>query len=132
MEDYYVTSQRVCDAIDEVGGFVQIKMDTLKTSNAPDDKEVYERIISTIGKFALELVIGIQKVVAERDADNSAADEMPAVLPSDLFAANSRVITSALQKQRIRLLQNRRPVSLSQAGNPRGDRPEICVGRKTF
>ncbi len=105
MEDYYVTSQRVCDAIDEVGGFVQIKMDTLKTSNTADDKEVYERIISTIGKFALELVIGIQKVVAERDADNSAADEMPAVLPLDLSAANSRVITSALQKQRSRLLQ---------------------------
>jgi len=112
MEDYYVTSQRVCDAIDEFGGFVQIKMDTLKTSNTADDKEVYERIISTIGKFALELgkfalelVIGIQKVVAERDAHNSAADEIPAVLPLDLFAANSRVFTSALQKQRIRLLQ---------------------------
>ena len=105
MEDYYVTNQRVCDAIDEVGGFVQIKMDTLKTSNIEGDKEVYERIISTIGKFALELVIGIQKVVAERDADNSAADEMPPVLPLDLFAANSRVFTSALQKQRIRLLQ---------------------------
>ena len=64
-------------------------MDTLKTSNTADDKEVYKQIISTIGKFSLDLVIGIQKVVAERDADNSAADEMPAVLPLDLFAANS-------------------------------------------
>jgi hypothetical protein len=105
MEDYFVTSQQISAAIDEVGGFVQVQMDTLKASGVADDNEVHDRIIATVGQFALQLVIGMQKVIAERDAENNAADELPVVLPLDLFSVNSRLFTSALQKQRIRLLQ---------------------------
>jgi hypothetical protein len=104
-EDYCVTSQKIRAAIDEVGGFVQIQMDTLEASDVADENQVYDRIIATIGQFALQLLIGVQKVIAERDAENNAADELPVVLPLDLFSVNSRLFTSALQKQRIRLLQ---------------------------
>jgi hypothetical protein len=48
----------------------------------------------------------VQKVIGERDAENNAADELPVVLPFDLFSVNSRLFSLALQKQRIRLLQN--------------------------
>ena len=89
LDDYYVTSQQIRAAADEVGGFVQIQMDTLEASGVEDDKLVYDQIIRTIGNFALQLVIGVQKVVAERDGENNAANELPAVLPLDIFVVNS-------------------------------------------
>jgi hypothetical protein len=107
MENYCVTTQQIRAAIDEVGVFVQLQMDTLEASAIAEDAEVYRRIIATIAKFGLQLVVGVQKVIAERDAENNSAEELPAVLPLDLFNVDSRLFTSALRKQRIRLLQKK-------------------------
>lgn len=103
LENYSVKRKEVIDAIDEVGGFVQMNMDLFRASIDAEDKAAHERIVSTIANFSLQIIIGAAKVVAERDADNSMADELPPVLPLDLCSVDSRLFTACLEQQRIRL-----------------------------
>ena len=65
-----VWKQDFLDAVDEVGGFVQIKMDELRSSEKPDDKVIHDNIISTIANFSLQIVAGISKICAEQDNCN--------------------------------------------------------------
>ncbi len=102
---YCVRKQDVVNSIDEVGGFVQITMDELRSSSRADDMEAHDNIVSTIANFSLQMVVGISDVCAERDNLNSATDELPPVLPLDLCAVLSRDFVSCLQQQRIRLRQ---------------------------
>ena len=97
--EYYAERDHTREAIDEVCGFVQSKMDSLKASNIVE----HNRIVSTIATFALQIVHGLSKIVAERDANNSATDELPPVLPVHLCNMNARNFNSTLQEQRIRL-----------------------------
>lgn len=103
IENYYVEHQQVIDAIDEVGEFVQSKMDALRASNTSHEKDVHEFVISSIGMFSLRIVVGTSKIVAERDAQNSASQELPSVLPVDLCSDNPRVFTASLLQQKERL-----------------------------
>jgi hypothetical protein len=106
LQNYLVKKQAIVDSIDEVGGFVQISMDELRSSGDAADIEKQNNIISTIANFALRIVVGVSKVCAERDITNSSADDLPPVLPLDLCAVLSRDFISCLQQQRIRLKQN--------------------------
>ena len=45
LNNYCVTKQQVANSIDEVGGFVQITMDGLRSSGSAEDKEPYENIV---------------------------------------------------------------------------------------
>ena len=70
-------------------------------------REGYESIFLTIANFMLKLVAGSSTFfVAERNAQNSAADELPPVLPLDLYGIASRELVSAsLQQQKLQLRQ---------------------------
>jgi len=46
-------------SIEEVGGFVQISMDELRSSGNAHDMETHDNIESTIANFALKIVAGI-------------------------------------------------------------------------
>ncbi|KAG7359427.1 hypothetical protein IV203_034525 [Nitzschia inconspicua] len=81
MNNYCVLRQEVANSIDEVGGFVQITMDELRSSSTDADKEAHDYIISTIANFLLQLVSGISNVCAERDNRNNSGDQLPPVLP---------------------------------------------------
>lgn len=106
MGDYSVTKQKALEAIDEVSGSVQIRMDALRSSNDDAAKEMHDNVISTIANFSLQIVVGISKVCAERDdQNNSSTDELPPVLPLDLCTVHARDFTACLQLQRIRLRQ---------------------------
>ena len=48
---------------------------------------------------------GISKVCAERNDQNSSADQLPPILALDLCTVHARDFTACLQKQRIRLRQ---------------------------
>ena len=104
-ENFAVTKDRVRFAIDNVGGYVQLTMDALMTSNRQGDKETHDQVIRTVGFFALQVVVGVRKIVVEQDSKNTPSDEMPPVLPMDLSAMNSRDFTALLQKQRLQLRQ---------------------------
>jgi len=54
-----------CVFDEEVGGFVQIFMDELRSSGNAHDMETHDNIVSTIGNFSLQIVAGISKVCAE-------------------------------------------------------------------
>jgi hypothetical protein len=59
LHNYLVTKQEVVDSIDEVGGFVQISMDGLRSSGNTQDKETHDNIVSTIANFSLQIVDGM-------------------------------------------------------------------------
>lgn len=103
--NYSVERQQVLYSIEEVGGFVQISMDELRSSGNVHDMETHDNIVSTIANFSLQIVAGISKVCAERDNRNSSADQLPPVLPLDLCSVHSRDFTSCLQQQMIWLKQ---------------------------
>ena len=42
-------------------------------------------VITTYATFALELVVGISKIIVERDMQNNASNELPSVLPLDIL-----------------------------------------------
>lgn len=67
LNNYCVLRQEAASSIDEVGRFVQLTMDGLRSSSSDADKEAHDCIISTIANFLLQLVSGISKVCAERD-----------------------------------------------------------------
>ncbi|KAG7336717.1 hypothetical protein IV203_030497 [Nitzschia inconspicua] len=66
LNNYCVLRQEVTSFIDDVGSFVQLTMDGLRSSSSDAD-EAHDCIISTIANFLLQLVSGISKVCAERD-----------------------------------------------------------------
>jgi len=105
LNNHVVTKQEIMDSIDEVGGFVQISMDNLRSSDKTQDKETHDNILSTIAYFSLQIGHGISKVCAERDHRNGSADELPPVLPPHLCSVISREFTCSFQQQRIRLKQ---------------------------
>ncbi|KAG7362784.1 hypothetical protein IV203_026144 [Nitzschia inconspicua] len=61
LNNYCVLRQEVASSIDEVGSFVQLTMDGLRSSSSDADKEAHDYIISTIANFSLQLVSGISK-----------------------------------------------------------------------
>ena len=104
-ENYLVTKPEVVDSIDEVGGFVQLSMDDLRASDNDEDMATYNNIVSTVANFSLQIVVGISKVCAERDNQNSSTQRLPPVLPLDLCTILSRDFICSLEQQRIRLKQ---------------------------
>ncbi|KAG7348299.1 hypothetical protein IV203_017004 [Nitzschia inconspicua] len=74
LNNYCVLRQEVASSIDEVGSFVQLTMDGLRSSSSDEDKETHDCIISTTANFSLQLVSGISKVCAERDNRNNSGD----------------------------------------------------------
>jgi hypothetical protein len=105
LNNYCVKKQEVINSINEVGGFVQITMDELRSSGSADDMEAHDNIVSTIANFLLHMVVGISKVCTERDNWNGSEDQLPPVLPPDLCAGISRDFVSCMQQQRSRLRQ---------------------------
>ena len=81
LQNYMVERQQVVYSIEEVGGFVQISMDELRSSRNVCDMETHDNIVSTIANFSLQVVAGISKVCAERDNRNSSADQLPLCCP---------------------------------------------------
>jgi len=88
LQNYSVERQQVVYSIEEVGGFVQLSMDELRSSSNAHDMEVHDNIVSTIANFSLQIVAGISKVWAERDNQNRSADQLPPVLPLDLCSVH--------------------------------------------
>jgi len=81
LNKYCVTEQQVVNTIEEVGGFVQLTRDRLRSSGSAEDKEAYENFVSMIANFSLQMVIGISKVSTTRDNRNNLGEQLPAVLP---------------------------------------------------
>ena len=52
---------------------------------------MHREIVTTVGKFSLGMVNGISAIVAERDGDNKATGELPAVLPIDICRMNGSI-----------------------------------------
>jgi hypothetical protein len=99
LQHYAVTRNDVFRCIDEVGEFVQSEMDILQMSQADNDKQEIDRIISTVASFSLDIVVGVSKIVAERNSGNKAGDALPPVLPLDLYYMDTRLFTASLQEQ---------------------------------
>ena len=95
------TFEKILEAIDEAGEFVQLELDKLKVSE--ESKEGYKSTILTIANFLLKLVAGSSIVVAEQNAQIFAADEVPPVVPLDLCGIASREFSASLQQQKLRL-----------------------------
>ena len=74
LQNYLLKKQEVVDSIDEVGAFVQISMDELRSRGNAHEMEIHENIVSTIANFSLQIVVGISKVCAENDNQNSSSD----------------------------------------------------------
>jgi hypothetical protein len=105
LQQYSVTRNDVFRCIDEVGGYVQREMDLLRMSEADNDKQEIDRIISTVANFSLDIVVGVSKIVAERHPENKECGALPPVLPLDLYNMETRLFTASLQEQRLRLRQ---------------------------
>jgi len=101
LNNYCLTEQQVSKMIDEVGGFVQLTRDRLRSSSSAEDKEAYENFVSIIANFSLQMVIGISKVCTKHDNRNNLREQLPAMLPPDLWVLLSRDFVSCLQEQRI-------------------------------
>jgi hypothetical protein len=97
------------DALMRWGNFVQSEMEILQMSQADNDKQEIDRIITSVANFSLDIVVGVSKIVAERNSRNKASDALPPVLPPDLYYMDTRLFTASLQEQRLRLrLRQRR------------------------
>jgi hypothetical protein len=59
--------------------------------------------VPTFANFLLQVVVGISKICAERNNQNSSGDQLPPVLPLDLCSVLSRDFMSCLQQQQFRL-----------------------------
>jgi hypothetical protein len=103
LDNCSVTRDKILEAIDEVGHFVQVEMDKLKESRHKVDMNLYNSIISTVATFSLQLITGIDAVVVAQENRIADSNEVPPVLPLDLCMMNARVFTAALQHQDRRL-----------------------------
>lgn len=102
MGSYYVLADDIVEAIDEIGGLpIQFKMDLLLVGS-DSDKLLFDSVVATVAMFSLELITGIQEVVAERDMENNAAAQVPPVLPLELVAMTPRQFSAALTMQKDR------------------------------
>jgi hypothetical protein len=81
------------------------EMDELRNSSDANKKQEIDRIISTVANFSLEIVVGVSKIVVERNSSNNANDALPPVRPLDLWSMDARLFTASLQQQRQRLRQ---------------------------
>ena len=77
---------------------MQLELDKLKKSE--ESRDIFESIILTIENFTLKLVAGSSTVVAGRNAQNVAADEVPPVLPLELCGIALREFAASLQQQK--------------------------------
>jgi len=75
-------------SIEEVGGFVQISMDELRSSSNAHDMETHDNIVSTIANFSLQIVAGISKVYSDQINQNSSADQLPPARLVDLCSVH--------------------------------------------
>jgi hypothetical protein len=105
LQHYSVIRSDVSRCIDEVGEIVQNEMDVLRMSEADNDKQEIDRFISTVLNFQLDIVVGVSKIVAERNSENKASDALPPVLSLDLYSMDTRLFTTPLQEQRLWLRQ---------------------------
>jgi hypothetical protein len=90
LQHYAVTWNDIFRFVDEVREFVQSEMDILQMSQADNDKQEIDRIVSTVASFSLDIVVGVSKIVAERNSGNKASDALPPVLPLDLYYMDAR------------------------------------------
>jgi len=88
LQIFLVERQQVVYSIEEVGGFVQISMDQLRSSGSAHDMETHDSIVSTIAHFSLQIVAGISKFCAEQNNLNSSAYQLPPVPLLDLCSVN--------------------------------------------
>jgi hypothetical protein len=114
IDGFCVKREKMIEAIDESGEFVEIEMDKLKAGDSSTSVDNYEAVIVTISTFLLQLVSATSRVVAERDSHNHASEELPPVLPVDLCMIASRDFTASLQRQKIRLKQKMTDDSISK------------------
>lgn len=96
--DYAVEWDDAISCIEDGGAFVVTEMDKLD-----DPKKAI--VVSTFANFALNLVCGISSIVAERDMQNNAADELPPVLPIKMLDFSSRELAVCLERHKNRLLK---------------------------
>ena len=88
---------------------VQIELDRSKEASGIETGSPYHAILKSVSSFALMIVDGVSKMVAEQgvvedDGGILAMNEIPPVLPVDLCAMTPRDFSKALQNQRDRLL----------------------------
>lgn len=105
LQDYCVERKEIFQCIDEVGAFVESEMDELKNSTDANAMSEVDQIASTVANFSLEFVVGVSKIVAERNSVNKASDQLPPICPLDLCSMDTRLFTASLKHQRRRLRQ---------------------------
>ena len=103
LEEFAVERDDIIRSFDELGGFVQQQMDLLQITSNVEDKTEIDRIISTVAVFSLDIVVGVSKIVAERNSSNKAGKPLPPVLPLTLCSMDPRMFTASLEQQRSRL-----------------------------
>ncbi|KAI2492556.1 hypothetical protein MHU86_22007 [Fragilaria crotonensis] len=108
---YYVTRIKTAEAIEEAGMMVQTELDKLKEDGGIATGSPYHGVLKAVSTFALTIVEGVTKIVAEQgvveddDAARRVVDEIPPVLPVDLCSMAPRAFSAILQNQRNRLLE---------------------------
>jgi hypothetical protein len=108
-KSYFVTRVKTAEAMEEQAGMtVQIELDRSKEASGIETGSPYHAILKSVSSFALMIVDGVSKMVAEQgvveDGGILAMNEIPPVLPVDLCAMTPRDFSKALQNQRDRLL----------------------------
>jgi hypothetical protein len=105
---YYVTRVKTAEAIEEAGMTVQMELDRLKEASGTETGSPYDSVLEAVASFALMVVDGVSKIVAEQrvvdDGGILLMDEIPPVLPVDLCGMTPRDFSRALQNQKDRLL----------------------------
>jgi len=81
LQCYLGTKQEVVDSIYQVGDFVQISMDELRSSGNAHEMEIHDNIVSTIANFSLQIVFGISKICNECDNWNSSSEQLALCCP---------------------------------------------------
>jgi hypothetical protein len=87
---------------------LQMELDRLKEASGTETGSPYHSVLKAVASFALMVVDGVSKVVAEQrvvdDGGILVMDEIPPVLPLDLCGVTQRDFSSAVQNQKDRLL----------------------------
>ena len=96
MNRWALRSDDVLDFLKDAGTFVTDLFDTLQVSGKM-------LVIRSVAECILTMVQGINNVVAERDANNNIADELPPVMPHELVKLRGRDMAAIIVVQRERL-----------------------------
>ncbi|KAI2494554.1 hypothetical protein MHU86_19969 [Fragilaria crotonensis] len=84
---------------------VQMELDRLKEAGGIETGSPYHAVLKAVASFALMVVDGVSKIVAEQGIDDDGIrNEIPPVLPVDLCGMTPRDFAKALQHQKDRLL----------------------------